>query len=229
MIAGIKKMIKKAPILGPMLTAIYSKWISPHRPFPGSEKYWVDLYAAGGNSGDGSFGKLAEFKAEVLNGFVREKGIRSVIEYGCGDGNQLGLAKYPSYLGFDVSLKAIEMCRKLFNNDPSKTFKLMKEYSGEKAQLTLSLDVVYHLIEDEVFEDYMRRLFASAEDYVIIYSSNRERSEEDSAHERSRKFTDWVEVNQPGWRLFRHIPNKYPYTGDNRTGSLADFFIYERA
>jgi hypothetical protein len=33
---------------------------------------------------------------------VAERRIRSVIEFGCGDGNQLGLMRYPSYLGLDI-------------------------------------------------------------------------------------------------------------------------------
>ena len=44
-------------------------------------------------------GELAKFKARVMNDFVRENGIRSVIELGCGDGMQLALADYPRYLG----------------------------------------------------------------------------------------------------------------------------------
>src|SRR5437899_4317923 len=66
----------------------------------------VQFFGGRANSGLGSYDKLAEFKAEVLNGFVKENTIKSVIEYGCGDGNQLKFAEYPSYLGFDVSVKA---------------------------------------------------------------------------------------------------------------------------
>jgi hypothetical protein len=35
-----------------------------------------------------------------------------------------------------------------------------------------------------------------------------------------------VAQHQPGWRLERHVPNEYPYRGDWRTGSFADFYIY---
>jgi cyclopropane fatty-acyl-phospholipid synthase-like methyltransferase len=83
--------------------------------FPGSKRYWDNRYSQGDNSGAGSYGRLAEFKAEILNKFVAENNIRSVIEFGCGDGNQLMLANYPYYIGVDVSPKAIEICRKLFD------------------------------------------------------------------------------------------------------------------
>ncbi len=38
--------------------------------------------ARGKNSGAGSYNELAEFKANVLNDFVRENDIQTVIEYG---------------------------------------------------------------------------------------------------------------------------------------------------
>ena len=55
--------------------------------------YWEARYAAGGNSGKGSGGVFAEFKAEIVNTFVREHDIASVIDFGCGDGAQLALAE----------------------------------------------------------------------------------------------------------------------------------------
>src|SRR3989339_1402077 len=70
---------------------------------PGTISFWEARYRSGGDSGLGSFGRLAQFKADVLNDFVRQAGIASIIEFGCGDGNQLRLAAYPSYVGLDVS------------------------------------------------------------------------------------------------------------------------------
>lgn len=61
----------------------------------------------------------------------------SVVEYGCGDGNQLKMATYPQYLSFDVSPAAISMCKSVFNGDATKQFRLMSEYAGESAELTL--------------------------------------------------------------------------------------------
>jgi len=132
-------------------------------PFPGSAAYWENRYSAGGNSGAGSYGQLASFKADVINDFVATHRVKTVIEFGCGDGNQLSLAKYPSYLGFDVSSTAVSKCRELFKSDPSKSFRLLSEYENEIADLTLSLDVIYHLVEDEIFERYMRNLVSSVQ------------------------------------------------------------------
>ena len=74
-----------------------------------SKNYWEEHYQAGGNSGSGSYGRLASFKALIINEFVSENQISSVIEFGCGDGNQLALANYPEYVGLDVSPTTIKI------------------------------------------------------------------------------------------------------------------------
>ncbi len=197
--------------------------------FSGSEAYWKSRYKSHGNSGAGSYNRLAEFKADVLNDFVASHQMRTVIEYGCGDGNQLKLAQYPSYVGFDVSPDAIDICQSIFLKDSTKLFKLVNQYAGEKAELTLSLDVIYHLVEDSVFSTYMSRLFDSSTRYVVIYASNTDQQQPDqSPHVRHRCFSNWVETHRGKWRLIQHIPNKYPFSGDEKSGSFADFFIYEK-
>lgn len=194
--------------------------------FFNNKRYWEKRYSSGGNSGDGSFGELANFKAEILNNFVKEHNIKSIIELGCGDGNQLKLAKYPQYLGLDISSTAVSLCRKTFQNDSSKSFELMKEYKNEKAELSLSIDVIFHLGNDKDYAEYMQRLFDSAEKFVIIYSSNFIK-ESPSPHIKYRKFTEWIDQNKNQWHLKEFIPNKYPFKGDIKTGSISDFYIYE--
>jgi hypothetical protein len=224
----MKDLIKRIPVIGPVARSVYRRWRNVPKPFHGSEDYWIARYREGGNSGAGSYNRLAEFKAEVLNDFVASHGIGEVIEFGCGDGNQLSLARYPSYLGLDVSPHAVDGCMLRFAADAGKSFMLMHDYTGQTAQLALSLDVIYHLTEDEVYDAYMRTLFGAARNYVVIYSSDNDEAPSQVAHVRHRQFSRWVRANAPGWRLLRHIPNRYPYTGDNDTGSLADFYIYEK-
>ena len=173
---------------------------------------------------------MAEFKAEVLNNFVRENNVQTVIEFGCGDGNQLTLADYPRYIGFDVSEDALAQCRARFDADATKSFKAMGQYDGERAELTLSLDVVYHLVEDEVYEQYMSRLFDTSDAFVIVYSSNSDANPANQLpHVRHRMFTRWVEANRPKWTLRQHLPNRYPLVDDHQTQSFAEFFVFERA
>lgn len=196
--------------------------------FIGSKKYWDDRYVQSGNSGSGSYGRLALYKAEFLNQFVEKNKIDKVIEFGSGDGHQLTLAKYPKYVGFDVSPKALDVCKDLFKDDPSKSFLLVTEenVNKEKATLTLSLDVIYHLIEDEVYESYMKTLFATSTQYVIIYASNYD--ERIAPHVLSRKFTNWVKQNASHWELITHEKNRYPYDpNDPDHTSISDFYVYK--
>lgn len=198
----------------------------PRKPFSSTD-YWGQRYESGRNSGPGSYGHLADFKADVLNAFVSENNVASIIEFGCGDGNQLTLAKYPAYIGYDVSPSVIVMCRELFHKDKSKQFFHTKDYAAQTADLTLSLDVIYHLVEDDVFDDYMHRLFNASSKFVAIYSSNQDEPIAPAAkHVFHRRFGGWVEKNAPQWNLMTCIRNPYPYNGDSTKTSFADFYFY---
>jgi hypothetical protein len=220
----IKKIVKRVPILGSSLFRLRSRLSKVES----SSAYWEQRYRLGGNSGAGSYDRLAEFKADFLNRFVEEHKIASVIEFGCGDGAQLTLAKYPLYTGVDVSVAAIERCRMIFDGDPSKKFMHSDAHASKiKADLGLSLDVVYHLVEDSVFDTYMRRLFDSAARFVIVYSSNVDQAWAGS-HVRHRQFTQWIDQNRPNWRQVSFLKNAYPYDGKNPGGSsFADFYTFE--
>ena len=194
-----------------------------------SSLYWEDRYKSGGSSGSGSFGRLARFKANVINGFVRKNEIETVLELGVGDGNQLSLAKYPNYVGADVSSESISECKKRFGGDTSKRFILLGEEKLPKAELVLSLDVIFHLVEDAVFEKYMFQLFDNATRFVIIYSSNQKDLGDTSEHVKHRLFTDWVTSNRTEWNLIKKIENKFPFNpSEPTTTSFSDFFFFEK-
>jgi SAM-dependent methyltransferase len=199
--------------------------------FLDSNIYWEQRYKNRGTSGAGSYGRLAVFKAEVINEFLCENDIKTAIEFGCGDGNQLSLINYKEYIGLDVSKESIKLCYNKFKNDITKSFFLYDPFSfidNQRiftADLSLSLDVIYHLLEEEVFEKYMMHLFKSSNKYVIIYSSNYE--ELQNKHERRRRFSDFIDHSFKNWKLEKVIPNKYQYDALNRNEtSSADFYFY---
>jgi len=194
-----------------------------------SPDYWEKRYASGGNSGDGSYGRLSTFKADILNEFLKSENINSVIELGCGDGHQLSIIDYPSYTGLDISPSIIEACKNKFKTDTAKAFKVYKPgllERGElkKADLALSLDVLYHLVEKEVFINYLKDLFSFSNKWVIVYSTNY--NENEAEHIVHRKFTDEVAQLFPDWRLEKEIKNKYPGLGEQE--SMADFFLFKK-
>jgi SAM-dependent methyltransferase len=202
-------------------------------PFAGVAPYWERRYAEGGASGTGSVGRLAEFKAQVLNEFVEHHGIQSILELGCGDGSQLALARYPSYVGVDVSQTALDLCRSRFAGDPSKRFfhySERGEYAGSY-DLILSVDVIFHLVEDRVYQEYVADLQRHARRFIIIYSSNYEDDPEHpwAPHVRHRKFSDDLDSLTDRWRFLRKVDNPYPFDpADQDNTSFSDFYIYER-
>jgi SAM-dependent methyltransferase len=226
-----KAFIAANPVLGPAAHAIARTPVVVElrrRFFRDSASYWEKRYQKGRTSGVGSYGRLAEFKAEVLNDFVERNGVQSVIEFGCGDGTQLALVKYPRYVGVDVAQASIAICEQRFAGDTTKSFYLTSKLPADlgKFDLALSLDVVYHLVEDAVFDTYMRSLFAQAGRFVIIYSSNKVESS-GVPHVRHRLFTKWIEEHGPQWQQLGYVGNRYPYdpTRVDDT-SFADFYFF---
>lgn len=197
-----------------------------------SAAYWDDRYRNGRNSGNGSYGKLAEFKANTVNAFIAERKIEKVIEFGCGDGNQLAMFNVPHYIGVDVSPIVVAKCRQRFEVDLGKNFLTTDEFSKCpcSAELVLSLDVIFHLVEDDVYHDYMERLFSAAEKFCIIYSCNDDAHLSDAVHVKRRAFVYWVKANHPEWRLAQVVYNPYPHDGtpNPQESSFSDFFFYEK-
>jgi SAM-dependent methyltransferase len=226
MLARVRRVARRIPLVGPAVAELIRR-----RRFSGSASYWEQRYLQGGGSGPGSRGAAARFKAEVLNGFVRDHRTSSVIEFGCGDGYQLTLAEYPRYIGLDVSPTAVMTCGLRFEADPTKSFLLYAPeafFNGGaalQADLALSLDVVFHLIEDRTFELYAQHLFSSARKHVIVYSTNVDQRST-APHVRHRRFTDWVARNAPEWALERTVVN--PRRLEVQTEPIADFYIFSR-
>lgn len=226
--ARLRSVLRRAPRL--RLALLQARTYVQRRRFPGSRAFWESNYREGGTSGPGSRGRLANYKAEVTNALVDERGIQSIIDFGCGDGYQASLIKCATYVGLDVSESAIDLCRERFASDSSRTFMVYNDptpASGAEqphADMALSLDVIYHLVEDDVFERYMADLFGMADKHVLIYSVNRvpDPARPDGPFTWAREFSNWVDNNAPDWHLETRLPNPYPET------SWSDFYLYTR-
>jgi len=194
-----------------------------------SSAYWEKRYATGGNSGDGSYNHLAEFKAAVINQFIHTYNIKSIVDYGVGDGNQCALidTKKVEYYGIDVSDTAISMCQK--KRLPNKIFMTVNEFASKKiqCQVSISCDVIYHLIEDIVYKNYMQNLCNFSDQYIIIYAKNENIYH--TQHVKFRKFSDYLDMTN--YKLLQHIPNPYPQNiigRDNTNTSPSDFYVYKK-
>jgi hypothetical protein len=228
----LRETVKATPVLGQLASTAARRYRVSR--FPGSATFWERHYAAGRDSGPGSFGHLAQFKAGVIAELCTEKAVESVVEWGCGDGNQLLQLIVPRYVGLDVSRTAVESCVRRFGGDQDKSFfwydpaAFLDNAGFFTADLALSLDVIYHLVEDVTFSTYMRRLFHSARRHVLIYSSDVDGLRHGEPHVRDRRFSSWIEHNEPDWHLEKTIRNQYPFTGSESAGSFSDFFCYTR-
>ncbi|MEO8414537.1 MAG: class I SAM-dependent methyltransferase [Ginsengibacter sp.] len=195
-----------------------------NKNFSSAADYWEKRYSENGYSGEGSYGKLALYKSSVINEFVRENQIAKIVDFGCGDGNQLKMLCLPDYIGLDVSNSAVERCRQLFANDRNKKFfvyyptSFTDDRTVIRGDLGLSLDVIYHLLEDEIFEGYMHRLFSSSTRFIIIYAWDVDGPR--NGHVMHRKFTKWIDDNYREWELREHKKSQL--------SEAADFFIYEK-
>ena len=184
----------------------------------GSKRYWEKRYSKGGNSGKGSHGNIARKKAKIINDLIGRYNIKSIIDFGCGDGYQLRLIDIQDYIGLDVSKTIINNCKEIYKNINSKSFFLYPN-RDKKAQCGLSMEVIFHLIEDKVFEQYMKDLFNQSRKYVIIFSDNEDKNQ--TVHEKHRKFTNWIDNNLLNWELVETIYQPI-------TESLCNFYVFKR-
>lgn len=165
-----------------------------------SAQYWQRQYRQGGTSGAGSYGQLADYKASYINNIVDKYHIQDVIEFGCGDGNQASLFDFPRYTGIDVSKLVVRACRQKFADRPDWRFFPTGRPKIAPHDMAMSLDVIYHLIEDHIYDAYMHDLFANAKRFVLIYASDKDEPTKNK-HVRHRLFSNWVSREQPDWQL----------------------------
>lgn len=191
-------------------------------PWIGASRFWELRYRLGGSSGAGSYGDEAIRKAEFLNAFFDEKRIQSTIEFGCGDGAQLELLRVPQYLGLDISSTVIDRCRERYRGDPSKSFQHIDDKRDGVFDVALSLDVIYHLVEDDIYDRYLDSLFSVGAPWVVAYTSNVEAPVRTSPHVLHRAFV-------------RDVLERFPHyqwiLGSNVAESplSATFFVFRRA
>lgn len=170
--------------------------------------YWENRYHSGKTSGEGSRGGIAADKAAEINALIRKEQIASVVDWGCGDGYLLELLALPDdYLGIDISRTAIGVNLWRFGHH-----QFLKWNPGSAidiaatAELALSVDVLFHLTDDDHFIDYLSRLFTSSTRYVLIYSTDGSDGEDSAPHVRHRA---WTHLVPDPWELVRSPKGLY--------------------
>ena len=184
-------------------------------------EYWNMRYKNGKGSGRGSEGLLLAYKAGTINDIIKEFDIQDIIDFGCGDGELSNLIDVGMYAGFDPSEEAVKKCydrcrdvfgARIFINDINLSWTV-------QADMTMSIDVIFHLVNEREYLEHLLSLFQHSLKYVLIYSSDKE-EDVDRGHVKHRKFTQTINELFPDWKLLRKIDNKYP------DQSFSDFYLY---
>jgi 2-polyprenyl-3-methyl-5-hydroxy-6-metoxy-1,4-benzoquinol methylase len=146
------------------------------------------------------------------------------VELGCGDGNQLDIGKYPKYLGLDVSNTAVVKTRERFRDMKQYRFAQINIYDDLKSEfgmfdVAMSLDVLMHLVEIEVYITHLLKLFSLAKKYVIVFAPNHDEPRARRNKLLYRKFTRYVAAAFPQWEIAAlHL-----------VGSIKQLVIYRRS
>ncbi len=107
----------------------------------------------------------------MINGLVTSNSLDTVLEFGCGDGNQLSYYSLQNYLGLDVAEKAVELCSEKFADDPSKRFRLIRpgeDVDFGRFDLVMSLEVLMHVVDEGDFLWTLDNIFRHSDNYVVI-------------------------------------------------------------
>ena len=181
-----------------------------------TKEYWENRYSQGGTSGTGSDGNSAVHKASIINSLIKKYNIKSINDLGHGDGNNITLLKgMDKYYGYDVSKTARSICTSKFKDNGAYTF-LSRVSQFKKRDMAMSLAVLYHLVEDKVYYNYLDRLFSLGQ-YVLIYSINEDTI--GNAHVSARQFTPHIENTYKDFNLIETI---------NGFTSEVKFYLYRK-
>lgn len=181
-----------------------------------SVEYWNRRYKDGGNSGAGSMDEAAWTKADFVNKIIQEFKPQTIIDWGCGDGEvlrQLHIRR--RYYGIEISPYMVLELSKRFSRDfyrfgsPGKARDL--RWRGE---LSMSLDVMFHLVSLPEYREYLQNLFGTSDRLVLIKSPDETRKGT-NRHVLYRKWTPEVQRLFPSWKLIRNIENWYLYERDH--------------
>jgi len=209
-----------------MKEVVYKRYKKIFKGFFDSQKYWEERYANWWNSWEWSYAKMAEYKAQIINDIIKRYKIKSIIELWCWDWNNLQYYDKVNYTWFDISKKAIENCIDRYLEDKNKSFlyyepKFFKSGWLQK-EMVVSLEVIFHLVEDSIYRKYMTDLFNTSSKYVVIFSSNHDNNKNSAIHVKHREFTKDVSKD---FKLIRKIETPTVW---NKKLFFSDFYLFEK-
>lgn len=145
--------------------------------------YWEDRYAKGGNSGSGSYGDNAKFKADVINRVILEYDCKDMVEFGCGDCNQMKMFDKIPYIGYDISPTIIKKNWHDYGVGDVE-FGVMDMDGDYKniRDLSVCVDVLFHLTIEEDWLKLIDHVCNAAKKMIIITTNTEVIKEEYFPH-----------------------------------------------
>mmetsp|Transcript_39926 Transcript_39926/g.99901 ORF Transcript_39926/g.99901 Transcript_39926/m.99901 type:complete len:143 (-) Transcript_39926:164-592(-) len=128
-----------------------------------------------------------------------------------------------------MSPTVIKQTARLFRDDPTKSFirydpsSFVDNSCALSGDLALSLDVLFHFVQKDMYHQYLCHLFDAARKYVAIYAIDEELPRL-AAHVKTRKFSQWVNTYAQEFELIQHIPPAFK----NQGISDSEFSSYRR-
>ncbi len=172
-------------------------------------QYWNARYRAGRSSGEGSEGARAMAKAQRINDLIRVENVCSIVDWGVGDGAVLSMVTPDvDYLGTDVAPIAIARLAQSYRKVERRAFKMadVAAADGDVGDMAMSLDVIFHCVWNDEYDEHLRRLFASARRLVLVHATDHDGGRT-AAHVRWRQWTPDVAERFGDWTLAERAEN----------------------
>ncbi|WP_405154846.1 hypothetical protein [Paenibacillus sp. FSL K6-0108] len=133
---------------------------------------------------------------------------------------------YDTYLGVDVAGSLVRLCASKFANDTSKSFMLYTpglwiNRGFMQADLTVCLDVLYHITDETDFRNTLYDILHSSTEWVVLYTRLKQNGSPGVSTIQGRNIFDYL-FEYPEFKVHEIIPQRYPDL------SSADFIILKR-
>lgn len=186
-----------------------------------SREYWEERYKAEGNSGDGSYGSNGQFKIDVLNTYFDKIQPLGVLDFGVGDFTYFSVftGRNFKFFGLDISPTKVVQLKHTFGENAEFSFATtIYDFDDALYDHAISLDVIFHLVEDSTYTNYINHITRLPIESIVIYSSNFNDNKWE-LHVRHRRFVP--DILSRGFELIEYIPNPTHSTD-------SDFYFFKR-
>jgi hypothetical protein len=131
-------------------------------------EYWNHRYASGLTSGQGSVGRLRDFKWKIINKHIPH--LDNVIDVGCGDLRFWDAISCANYTGIDISDIVIERDKIVRSNWKFICSPAEDLIRGLQDENVICLDMLFHIMNEDTFVKILNNLCAYSRTNIFIYN-----------------------------------------------------------